>query len=77
MSAGGSLTVKPTAAFARDLKRASKRGWDTSLLQALIEELRHRRPPEPRHRDHPLKGGWRGWQDCHVKDDWVLIYRVD
>jgi mRNA interferase YafQ len=25
-------------------------------------------------RDHPLKGEWRGYRDCHVKPDLVLIY---
>ena len=27
--------------------------------------------------DHPLKGDKKGYRDCHIKGDWVLIYRID
>jgi mRNA interferase YafQ len=26
--------------------------------------------------DHPLTGDRRGYRDCHVKGDWVLIYKI-
>ena len=28
-------------------------------------------------REHPLGGEWKGWRDCHVEPDWVLISRKD
>ena len=28
----------------------------------------------PKLRDHALSGDWKGWRDCHVEPDWVLIY---
>ena len=27
------------------------------------------------HRDHPLTGDWKGFRDCHLKPDLLLIYR--
>ena len=27
-------------------------------------------------RDHPLKGEWKGWRECHVEPDWLLIYKT-
>ena len=27
--------------------------------------------------DHALTGDWKGWRDCHVEPDWVLIYKRD
>jgi mRNA interferase YafQ len=27
------------------------------------------------YRDHPLRGEWKGYRDCHLKPDLVLIYR--
>jgi mRNA interferase YafQ len=30
-----------------------------------------------RYRDHPLHGDKRGYRDCHIKGDWVLIYKID
>jgi mRNA interferase YafQ len=30
----------------------------------------------PSNRAHPLKGEWKGYWDCHVAPDWVLIYKL-
>lgn len=27
--------------------------------------------------DHPLKGDWSGYRECHVGGDFLLIYQVD
>ena len=44
-------------------------------LRAVIESLCHHRPLDARHRDHGLSGNWKGWRDCHLEPDWVLIYK--
>jgi mRNA interferase YafQ len=46
-------------------------------LIAVVEALRHHRPLDPRHRDHALAGDRRGYRECHIQPDWLLIYRVD
>jgi mRNA interferase YafQ len=71
------LDAKPTTKFKQDVERQKKRGKDTDKLRAIIESLCHHRPLEPRHRDHALTGDWKGWRDCHVEPDWVLIYKRD
>ena len=38
--------------------------------------LVERRPLERRHRDHRLRGKWQGNRECHIEDDWLLIYLV-
>ncbi|MBX6313364.1 MAG: type II toxin-antitoxin system YafQ family toxin [Isosphaeraceae bacterium] len=45
------------------------------LLREVLSTLLARRPLEARHRDHTLCGDWRGWRECHVQTDWLLIYR--
>jgi mRNA interferase YafQ len=78
MAAGpGPLNVVATAQYARDAKRVRKRGKDMARLLAVVDALRNRRPLAPRHRDHALSGDRRGWRDCHIEPDWLLIYRVD
>jgi YafQ family addiction module toxin component len=29
----------------------------------------------PKYRDHPLRGKLNAFRECHIKDDWVLVYR--
>jgi mRNA interferase YafQ len=66
--------VRRTGQFKRDVKRMDKRGKDFSELRRVIELLAAGEPLEPRHRDHPLSGGYSGSRDCHIEPDWVLIY---
>ena len=69
------LTPVYTSRFRSDVKRLEAGGKDMAKLRSLIETLAHRRPLEPRHKDHPLSGKWSRSRDCHVEPDWVLIYR--
>lgn len=29
-----------------------------------------------RYKDHPLRGKWRDYRDCHIEADWLLIYKI-
>ncbi len=71
------LAVRQTAAFRRDVRRLDRQGVDLFKLEKIVELLVMRKSPEPRHRDHRLSGDWKGFRDCHVQPDWVLIYRVE
>ena len=33
-------------------------------------------PLAEKYKDHALTGNWKGWRDCHIKNDLVLIYKV-
>ena len=62
--------------FKRDLKRITKRGYDRSLLETVVDALRRDEPLPEARRDHPLKGEWKDWGECHIEPDWLLIYRT-
>lgn len=34
-------------------------------------------PLEEKYRDHELKGAYRGFRECHIQPDWLLIYLKD
>lgn len=34
-------------------------------------------PLGPEWKDHPLKGEWAGYRECHVGGDFLLIYEAD
>jgi mRNA interferase YafQ len=61
--------------FEKDLRLAHRRGFDISRLQAGIDLLRAGRALPASYKDHPLKGQWSGYRECHVAPDWLLIYR--
>jgi mRNA interferase YafQ len=44
------------------------------VMQLLIE---NRGPLPPELLDHPLKGAWIDHRDCHIRGDWILIYRIN
>ncbi len=71
------LTVKPTSAFRKDYKLAIKRGLKIELLDRVIEKLAAGEPLPPENRDHELLGVWKGHRECHIRPDWLLLYRVE
>lgn len=66
--------------FKRDLKKSEKQ----TSPKPNIEELKNvmmllaedkQLPPEKR--DHNLTGSWRGYRECHIQPDFLLIYKKD
>lgn len=70
-------TIKPTAKFQKDLKRAYKRGYDISLLTDVIKKLANGEPLPQKNKDHALIGNYAGCRECHITPDWLLIYEID
>jgi len=48
-----------------------------SLLDDVVLKLATGETLLAKHCDHPLRGKMRGYRDCHITGDWVLIYRID
>ena len=59
------------------LKLLEKRGYNMSLFKEVVDMLLDGKPLPPKHHDHPLLGDKRGYRDCHIQGDWVLIYKID
>ena len=70
-------STQPTAKFKKDVKRLKKRGYDLSLLKGIVDKLANGETLPARNLDHPLKGDKKGRRDCHILNDWVLVYRLD
>ncbi|MDR2903858.1 MAG: type II toxin-antitoxin system YafQ family toxin [Clostridiales bacterium] len=69
--------VKPSSKFKKDLKRASKRGYDISLLTTAIKLLADTGTLPEAYKDHALTGNWIGHRECHITPDWLLIYKIE
>jgi len=47
-------------------------------LKEVMELLIENKAPLPaEYNDHPLLGAWKDHRDCHVRGDWLLIYRIN
>jgi mRNA interferase YafQ len=71
------LELKRTTQFKKDLKRAIKRGLPIDELDAVIISLREQKTLEPKHFDHALTGNFKGFRECHIMPDWLLMYKVE
>ena len=60
----------------KDVKLAKKQGKDVDKLFEVIRFLSEGKELEPKFRDHPLSGNYKGCRECHVEPDWLLIYKV-
>jgi mRNA interferase YafQ len=70
------LNPARTTAFGKDMARCKARGYDMDALRVTTGRLINRQPLERKQKDHPLKGEWAGYRECHLSDDWLLVYRI-
>ena len=68
-----------TKSFAKDWQRLSRSGrYDMHRLkEAVMLLIANDEPLGPEWFDHPLKGEWAGYRECHVGGDFLLIYELD
>ena len=69
--------IHPKKSYRRQYRLLERRGYDMSLLDNVVLMLANGETLPAKYRDHPLKGDKSGYRDCHIKDDWVLVYRID
>jgi mRNA interferase YafQ len=63
-------------AFRKDRKRVHKRGYDLAKLVGVLRKLQLGETLPAANPAHPLKGEWKGYWECHVEPDWLLVYKV-
>lgn len=71
------LDIEFTSGFKKDVKRKLRQGFDVRKLDEIILSLRRGDVLPERNKDHGLLGKYKGYRECHVEPDWLLIYRVN
>ena len=69
--------VRESTKFRKDLKRLLKRGLDRQKLLEVVRLLASGQPLPPKYKDHALTGDLAGLRDCHIQNDWVLLYKIE
>jgi mRNA interferase YafQ len=70
-------TIESAAVFKKDLKKLRANPNHVridQLLESVINMLVADKSLPQKFRDHPLTGPYKGYRDCHIKPDVVLIY---
>ena len=63
--------------FKKDLKLAVKRGMNLEELNSIVDQLAAGQALPEKNHDHALTGDYIGFRECHIRPDWLLVYRVD
>ena len=69
--------IRKTNTFEKSFKKALKKGLDIEKLKRIIFNLANDIPLDKKNKDHQLKGDMKDFRECHIKDDWILIYIKD
>ena len=69
--------IRPTNKFRQDLKLCQKRGYNMQAITDVIKELAAGETLPPQNRDHELSGNYKGFRECHIQPDWLLVYRIN
>ena len=74
------LEIKLDKQFKKDIKRDQKSGKfnqnDFKELKKVMDNLIEEIPIESKYLEHKLHGEWRDYLECHLKPNWLLIYKI-
>jgi mRNA interferase YafQ len=69
------LKISYTNQFLKDLELMKRRNLPKSELDEIVKLLSEEKPLLPKHKDHALKGNYVGFRECHIRPDWLLVYK--
>ena len=71
------LIAQEENGFKKDLKLIRKRGKDIEKLKAIVKKLILKEALPEKNHNHQLTGKYKGFCECHIEPDWLLIYKID
>ncbi|MGX3012216.1 type II toxin-antitoxin system YafQ family toxin [Helicobacter sp. 23-1044] len=66
--------VAVSSKYKKQRKKLSKQ--DILMVDEIIKRLANGEFLEPKYHDHALQGDYKGYQECHIKPNLLLIYRI-
>ena len=45
-------------------------------METVMDMLANEQPLPEKYKDHALTGDWKGFRECHIQPDWLLIYKI-
>ena len=69
------LTIKYESQFKKDYKKILKRGYDLKRFEKVIYLLTEEKKLPTEYKDHQLTGNYKDFRECHIQNDWLLVYK--
>jgi mRNA interferase YafQ len=63
--------------FSKDWKALFKKHYNYDELDKVIKYLEKEEQLPRKYKDHSLSGDLQGYRECHIRDNWLLIYSVN
>ncbi len=64
-----------TKQFTKDLNRMLKRGKSKEKIKEVLKKLVVEEQLDACYKDHKLIGNYKNRRECHIEQDWLLIYK--
>ncbi len=71
------LNIRYSNQFKKDYKLIKKRGYNIEKLKEVINLLVQDKRLPVKYREHYLTGNYKGFKECHIGPDWLLIYKTE
>ena len=68
-------TVRTTQEFDRSVKHCKQQGRNMQLLKDVVNLLEEDGCVPDEYKPHILHDNYAGLWECHIEDDWLLIWR--
>ena len=68
--------IERTTQFKKDFKLAEKQGMDMTKLADAVRLLADGEMLPREYLDHELQGKYKGYRECHIEPDWLLLYKI-
>lgn len=69
--------IATTNQFKKDYKLCIKRGHKMALLNNAILLLEKKGNLPSKYKPHKLTGNYKGFLECHIQPDWLLVWLQD
>lgn len=66
--------IRKISQFKKDFKRFSRDKEKVEILFDIVGRLQRGEAIPDEFAPHPLKGEWKNFMECHVEDDYLLIW---
>lgn len=69
------LRLKYSEKMKKYLKTCQKRKCDMVFFEQIVDKLLIPESLNEKNKYHNLTGNYKGFKECHIQPDWLLIYR--